>query len=175
MIRTTTVPPVSGRRRRDSRESILQAAEEIVARRGPAHLTLETAANDSVPANVESCLNVYQSSSAEDWLPAFRGLPITVESASTQLVNYNLRFHDEGVARADLNHFTVCKNYGVLGMVTDHVTAALRLDGSQADSPGGTPGGPIGDGTGGEPASQVAATRMDSTRAGVDERFLPFE
>jgi AcrR family transcriptional regulator len=35
------------RRKRDSRESILQAAEEIVARRGPAHLTLETAANEA--------------------------------------------------------------------------------------------------------------------------------
>jgi AcrR family transcriptional regulator len=32
------------KRKRDSRESILQAAEEIVAKRGPAHLTLETAA-----------------------------------------------------------------------------------------------------------------------------------
>jgi AcrR family transcriptional regulator len=35
------------RRKRDSRESILQAAEEIVARRGPAHLTLETAASEA--------------------------------------------------------------------------------------------------------------------------------
>src|SRR6516164_9925425 len=47
MSRTPTGPPVPGRRRRDSRESILQAAEEIVARRGPAHLTLETAANEA--------------------------------------------------------------------------------------------------------------------------------
>jgi AcrR family transcriptional regulator len=35
------------KRKRDSRESILQAAEEIVAKRGPAHLTLETAANQA--------------------------------------------------------------------------------------------------------------------------------
>jgi AcrR family transcriptional regulator len=47
MSRTPTGPPVPGRRKRDSRESILQAAEEIVARRGPAHLTLETAANEA--------------------------------------------------------------------------------------------------------------------------------
>jgi AcrR family transcriptional regulator len=44
-------PPSSAslpvRRKRDSRESILQAAEEIVAKRGPAHLTLETAANEA--------------------------------------------------------------------------------------------------------------------------------
>ncbi len=81
-------------------------------------ILLETAANDSVPANVESCLNVYQSSASDDWIPSFRGLPVTVESANTQLTNYNLRFHDEGVARADLNHFTVCRNYSVLGMVS---------------------------------------------------------
>ena len=114
---------------------------------------LETAANDSVPSNVESCLNVYQSSGSDDWLPAFRGLPVTVESAGTQLINYNLRFHDEGVARADLNHFTVCRNYSVLGMVAEHVTAALRTDESAS-----------------EPQPQVA-----STRSGFDERFLPFE
>jgi AcrR family transcriptional regulator len=47
MSRPPSAPPISGRRRRDSRESILQAAEEIVARRGPAHLTLETAANEA--------------------------------------------------------------------------------------------------------------------------------
>ncbi len=35
------------RHKRDSRELILQAAEDIVARRGPAHLTLETAANEA--------------------------------------------------------------------------------------------------------------------------------
>jgi AcrR family transcriptional regulator len=35
------------RHKRDSRELILQAAEDIVARRGSAHLTLETAANEA--------------------------------------------------------------------------------------------------------------------------------
>ena len=38
---------ISVRRKRDSRELILQAAEEIVAKRGSAHLTLETAANEA--------------------------------------------------------------------------------------------------------------------------------
>jgi AcrR family transcriptional regulator len=47
MSRPPSAPPISGRRRRDSRESILQAAEEIVARRGPARLTLETAASEA--------------------------------------------------------------------------------------------------------------------------------
>ena len=47
MSRPPSAPPISGRRRRDSRESKLQAAEAIVARRGPAHLTLETAANEA--------------------------------------------------------------------------------------------------------------------------------
>jgi AcrR family transcriptional regulator len=47
MSRPPTITPASGRRRRDSRETILQAAEEIVARLGPAYLTLETAANEA--------------------------------------------------------------------------------------------------------------------------------
>jgi len=47
MSRPPSITPASGRRRRDSRETILQAAEEIVARRGPAYLTLETAANQA--------------------------------------------------------------------------------------------------------------------------------
>jgi AcrR family transcriptional regulator len=41
---STSIPV---RRKKDSRELILQAAEEIVAKRGPAHLTLETAANEA--------------------------------------------------------------------------------------------------------------------------------
>lgn len=87
---------------------------------------METALHDSIPGNVESCLNIYQTSDVTDWLPAFRGMPMTVESHETQLTNYNLRFHDEGIARADLNHFTVCRNYGVLGMISEQITATLE-------------------------------------------------
>jgi AcrR family transcriptional regulator len=42
---SSTSTPI--RHKRDSREEILQAAENIVARRGPAHLTLETAAQEA--------------------------------------------------------------------------------------------------------------------------------
>jgi len=47
MSRPPIITPASARRRRDSRETILQAAEEIVAKLGPAYLTLETAANEA--------------------------------------------------------------------------------------------------------------------------------
>ena len=47
MSRPPLITPASARRRRDSRETILQAAEEIVAKLGPAYLTLETAANEA--------------------------------------------------------------------------------------------------------------------------------
>jgi hypothetical protein len=88
---------------------------------------METAAQDSVPANVASCLNVYKSSSvADEWVPAFRGLPVTVESAQTHLVNYNLRFHDEAVAEEEINHFTVCQNSAVQAMIAERVALALR-------------------------------------------------
>lgn len=47
MSQSPSSATIPNRRKRDSRESILQAAEEIVARRGPSHLTLETAANEA--------------------------------------------------------------------------------------------------------------------------------
>jgi AcrR family transcriptional regulator len=47
MSQSPSSAAIPTRRKRDSRESILQAAEEIVARRGPAHLTLETAATEA--------------------------------------------------------------------------------------------------------------------------------
>jgi len=87
---------------------------------------MEMAAQESVPANVVSCLNVYKSSPADDWVPAFRGLPVTVESAQTNLVNYNVRFHDEAVAQAAINQFTVSQNPAVQAMVVERVTMALR-------------------------------------------------
>src|SRR5271170_7375360 len=47
MSRTPSSASIPIRHKRDSRELILQAAEDIVARRGPAHLTLETAATQA--------------------------------------------------------------------------------------------------------------------------------
>jgi hypothetical protein len=89
-------------------------------------ILMETSAQDSIPPNVETCLNIYQSSDVTEMLSALHGFPVTVESPETQLTNYNLRFHDEDIVRADLNHFTVCRNYSVLGMISEHVTAALE-------------------------------------------------
>jgi len=88
---------------------------------------METAVQDTVPANVESCLNIYKSSAvAEEWVPAFRGLPVTVESAHTQLVNYNVRFHDEAIESSDLTQFTVSQNPTVVRMIAERVGTALR-------------------------------------------------
>ena len=44
---STAAPPSRRRKRKDSREAILQAAERIVARHGPASLTLESAAAEA--------------------------------------------------------------------------------------------------------------------------------
>jgi thioesterase domain-containing protein len=111
-------------------------------------ILMETAAQDSVPANVASCLNVYKSSSvAEEWVPAFRGLPVTVESANTQLVNYNLRFHDEGAEGNVIERFTVCQNAAVQAMIAERVALALRSPEVTAAAPDAeVAGGPWGDG-----------------------------
>jgi hypothetical protein len=110
-------------------------------------ILMETAAQDSVPANVASCLNVYKSSSvAEEWVPAFRGLPVTVESANTQLVNYNLRFHDEGDEGNVIERFTVCQNAAVQAMIAERVAVALRSPEAIASAPDAEiAGGPWGD------------------------------
>ena len=109
-------------------------------------ILMETAAQDSVPANVASCLNVYKSSSvAEEWVPAFRGLPVTVESAGTQLVNYNLRFHDCPDEGNVIERFTVCQNAGVQAMIAERVALALRSPGaarSERDTETEIAGGP---------------------------------
>lgn len=88
-------------------------------------ILMETASQDSVPANVSSCLNIYKSSEVDEWIPVFRGLPVTVESAHTQLVNYNLRYHDDVVNADELNHFTVCRHPAVLAMIAEHVSTSL--------------------------------------------------
>jgi hypothetical protein len=90
-------------------------------------ILMETATQASVPANVASCLNIYKSSPlSDDWVPAFRGLPVTVESAQTHLVNYNLRFHDDAVGTSEINQFTICQNPAVREMITERVAIALR-------------------------------------------------
>lgn len=87
---------------------------------------LESTAEESVPANVESCLNVYRSSVAEDLAPVFRRMPVTVESASTNLVNYNVSFHDDAGAIAELNPFSVCQSPRVLRMIEERVALAFQ-------------------------------------------------
>jgi hypothetical protein len=102
-------------------------------------ILMETASQDSVPSNVLSCLNIYKSSEADEWIPVFRGLPVTVESARTELVNYNLRYHDDVVDAEELNHFTVCRDPTVLAMIAAKVRGALAPpaapDGSDELSP----------------------------------------
>jgi len=86
---------------------------------------LEAAVHDSIPANVMSCLNVYRSTIADEWEP-LRAQAVTVESAETQLVNYNIRFHDAAPDSSLLTHFTLCRNEAVMGLVAEHVTSTLR-------------------------------------------------
>ena len=97
-------------------------------------ILMETAAQDSVPANVAACLNIYKSSPiAEDWVPAFQGLPVTVESPHTELVNYNLRYHDETASATSLVQFAVCQNPNVQGMIADRVAQTLRPEKTVAE------------------------------------------
>jgi thioesterase domain-containing protein len=86
---------------------------------------MEAAVHESIPANVESCLNIYRPSITEEWTP-LKAQAVTVESAATELVNYNIRFHDEGPDSSLLTHFAVGRNPAAMGLVTEHVTSAVR-------------------------------------------------
>jgi hypothetical protein len=124
-------------------------------------ILMEMSSQDSVPANVVSCLNVYKSPPAEDWVPAFRGLPVTVESAQTNLVNYNVRFHDEAVAHAAINQFAVTQNPAVQAMVVERVTMALRPAEGSAELPEAQ--------LAGDWQGRHAAARGDWGSSGVEE------
>jgi hypothetical protein len=73
-------------------------------------------------------------------------LPVTVESANTQLVNYNLRFHDEGAEGNVIERFTVCQNAAVQAMIAERVALALHSpEATTASTDAEVAGGPWDD------------------------------
>lgn len=81
---------------------------------------LESSYDAPLPANVSRCFNIYQSRPKTDWLPAFRGVPVSAESPATQVVNYDLR-EEEGELCCRGNHFTICTNPYVQDVMVDEI------------------------------------------------------
>jgi len=83
---------------------------------------LETTYEDTIPANVRRCFNVYKPRPLDE-IPFMRGIPLAADSYGTQLTNYNLRIHDDGRYRGE-NHLTLCFNDDVHRLLADAVNAA---------------------------------------------------
>jgi hypothetical protein len=71
---------------------------------------MESTLGTPVPANVEFCVNIYESRPSTDWIPAFRGVPVEAVSPQTQLMNLDSNSESELNWLTDYNHFTVASH-----------------------------------------------------------------
>jgi len=71
---------------------------------------MESTLGTPVPANVEFCVNIYESRPSTDWIPAFRGIPVEAVSPQTQLMNLDSNSESELNWLTDYNHFTVASH-----------------------------------------------------------------
>ncbi|MBS0201555.1 MAG: hypothetical protein JSS49_01560 [Planctomycetes bacterium] len=71
---------------------------------------IESTLGTDVPANVDLCVNLYESRPATDWIPAFRGIPVQAVGQDTQLINLDTRSNDDLKWMTAYNHFTVASH-----------------------------------------------------------------
>ena len=92
---------------------------------------------DSIPGNVRYCYNLYQSRPSTDWMPLFRGVPVTPAHPDTCLVNYDVRDHDKCRHYDTLNHFTICSSPAVLAHVSGQICSWCPLTDDEYDESDG--------------------------------------
>lgn len=71
---------------------------------------MESTLGTPVPANVEMCVNLYESRPATDWIPAFRGIPVEALGSNTELMNLDVKSTDQLQWLTSYNHFTIASN-----------------------------------------------------------------
>jgi pimeloyl-ACP methyl ester carboxylesterase len=85
-------------------------------------VTLDPVTPPTVPSNVQRCVNLYESNGLWDTLPWLRGVPLERErSATTQLVNNNLRTDRPDLLEPNLDHFNIEKKQKVHQEVLKYV------------------------------------------------------
>lgn len=99
---------------------------------------LETNFHDEIPGNVRSCFNVYKSQPLTNWIPIFRGVPVTAVSSETELVNYDLRCQDADLCLWD-NHLTLCANRYIQELMVAQVRDVMAGDSADACAECGFP------------------------------------
>lgn len=77
-----------------------------------------------IPANVVRCFNLYKSSPATDWLPLLRGIPVEAENGSTEVVNFDIRDHNEDGRFSWNNHFNIEEDENVQQTILEEVLKA---------------------------------------------------
>jgi len=68
---------------------------------------MESTLGTAVPANVELCINLYESRPATDWLPVFRGIPVEALGPNTEVMNLDVNANEELQWLTSYNHFTI--------------------------------------------------------------------
>lgn len=90
-------------------------------------LLLDATNPRSVPANVKVCHNIYLSHPGTDWIPAFRGIAVRVESEETELINYDVRYStQQTLSNGDFDHFDIEADPEVQQLMIDLVTAVYE-------------------------------------------------
>ncbi|MFN0051911.1 MAG: hypothetical protein ACKV0T_06950 [Planctomycetales bacterium] len=85
---------------------------------------IESTFGISVPENVDYCINYYKKRPM-DFVPAFRGVPVTAKSSATQMYNINVANDPQLKFLSDRNHFTMC-NSPMLHQMAGNVVASRQ-------------------------------------------------
>lgn len=99
-------------------------------------LTLDPVVPGAVPGNVRSCINLYQSNGAFDYLPWLRGIPLEKvnEQTATVLQNLDIRTERQDLLESGLNHFNIEKK----PKVQDEVVRQVLLVAAPRNVAGGS-------------------------------------
>lgn len=81
-----------------------------------------------IPANVVRCFNLYQSSPATDWIPVLRGIPVEADDDATEVVNFDIRKHNEDGRFSWNNHFNIEEDKDVHAVIVAEVLKACPVN-----------------------------------------------
>lgn len=112
-------------------DGVVAVARRLDSARVPVDLliTLDPVVPDAVTGNVRTCVNLYQSNGAFDYLPWLRGVPLekTSEQTATTLRNLDIRTERRDLLEDGLNHFNIEKKSKVQDEVVRQVLQVARL------------------------------------------------
>jgi hypothetical protein len=93
-------------------DDVLRIAHELKPKDVSVELlvTIDPVTPPTVPANVKQCINYYQPNGVWDIFPWLRGIPLKADSATTRLLNQNLRSDRKDLLAPNTSHATIAAN-----------------------------------------------------------------